>query len=320
MRKLKLQVQISIDGFIAGVNHEMDWITWNLDDALLKHISDINKDIDCILMGRVLAEGFIPHWKTEATDPTKKREFVKRMSEPYDFAMKMHETSKIVFSKSLQPHDTAVKGWENTVIANGDIVEEVTKLKNQSGQDIIAYGGSTFVSNLIRNKLIDEYNLFVNPAASDEEILTALQRASCQNLLSRAQNGINTMIGEGGVKVSGGEKQRLSIARALLRKPNLLVLDEATSALDSITEQEITETIKAINDDKNIITILIAHRLSTIMHANKIFVLEHGHLAEAGTHEQLLEEKGLYYAMWRQQIGERKISSFKPASEKIPVA
>ncbi|HNR20535.1 MAG TPA: ABC transporter ATP-binding protein [Bacteroidia bacterium] len=158
---------------------------------------------------------------------------------------------------------------------------------------------------------IKENLLFVNPAASDEDVLTALKKASCQNLLSRAQNGINTMIGEGGVKVSGGEKQRLSIARALLRKPNLLVLDEATSALDSITEEEITETVKDINADKNIITILIAHRLSTIMHADRIFVLEQGSIAESGTHKQLLEEKGLYYAMWRQQIGERKTIEVK---------
>lgn len=159
---------------------------------------------------------------------------------------------------------------------------------------------------------IKENLLFVNPGASDEEILTALKRASCQNLLARAQNGINTMIGEGGVKVSGGEKQRLSIARALLRKPNLLVLDEATSALDSITEEEITDTVKAINADKNIITILIAHRLSTIMHADRIFVLEQGQMAESGTHAELIEEKGLYYAMWRQQIGERKNTPLKP--------
>jgi len=114
------------------------------------------------------------------------------------------------------------------------------------------------------------------------------------------------MIGEGGLKLSGGEKQRLSIARALLRKPHLLIFDEATSALDSLTEEEITNTIKDISSEKEQISILIAHRLSTIMHADRIYVLEKGIVVETGTHEKLLEEKGLYYAMWRQQIGERK--------------
>jgi ATP-binding cassette subfamily B protein len=114
------------------------------------------------------------------------------------------------------------------------------------------------------------------------------------------------MIGEGGLKLSGGEKQRLSIARALLRKPALLIFDEATSSLDSITEEEITNTIKAVSSQRNQITILIAHRLSTIMHADRIYVLEKGDIVETGSHEALLEEKGLYYAMWRQQIGERK--------------
>jgi ATP-binding cassette subfamily B protein len=114
------------------------------------------------------------------------------------------------------------------------------------------------------------------------------------------------MIGEGGLKLSGGEKQRLSIARALLRNPHLLIFDEATSALDSLTEEEITNTIRDISATKEQITILIAHRLSTIMHADRIYVLEKGDIVETGTHEKLLEEKGLYYAMWRQQIGERK--------------
>ena len=105
---------------------------------------------------------------------------------------------------------------------------------------------------------------------------------------------------------SGGEKQRISIARALLRKPHLLIFDEATSALDSLTEEEITNTIRDISSAKEQITILIAHRLSTIMHADRIYVLEKGDVVETGSHENLLEEKGLYYAMWRQQIGERK--------------
>lgn len=152
---------------------------------------------------------------------------------------------------------------------------------------------------------IKENLLFVNPKASDELVLDALHKAACQNLLSRADKGLDTMIGEGGIKLSGGEKQRLSIARALLRKPNLLIFDEATSALDSLTEEEISATIRDISSEQNKITILIAHRLSTIFHADRIFVLEKGKIIETGKHQDLLNEKGLYFAMWRQQIGER---------------
>lgn len=153
---------------------------------------------------------------------------------------------------------------------------------------------------------IRENLMFVNPEASEEDLNDVLRKASCQNLLARAEKGLDTMIGEGGLKLSGGEKQRLSIARALLRKPKLLLFDEATSALDSITEEEITDTIRDISRQGDQITILIAHRLSTIMHADRIYVLEKGDVVETGHHLQLLEEKGLYYAMWRQQIGERK--------------
>jgi len=156
---------------------------------------------------------------------------------------------------------------------------------------------------------IRENLLFVNPSASDEECLTVLRQAACHGLLARADRGLDTVIGEGGVKVSGGEKQRLSIARALLRRPHLLVFDEATSSLDSLTEEEISETIREVAQSQNVITILIAHRLSTIMHADRIFVLERGRVVESGPHEQLLERKGLYYAMWRQQIGERRPGS-----------
>ncbi|MDX2174320.1 MAG: ABC transporter ATP-binding protein [Bacteroidota bacterium] len=148
--------------------------------------------------------------------------------------------------------------------------------------------------------------LFVKPNATEAEILDVLNKAACQNLLKRATAGINTTIGEGGIKLSGGEKQRLSIARALLRQPKLLIFDEATSALDSLTEEEISETIREISANKTQISILIAHRLSTIMHADTIFVLEQGNIIEQGKHQDLLDEKGLYYAMWRQQIGERK--------------
>lgn len=147
---------------------------------------------------------------------------------------------------------------------------------------------------------------FVAPQATEKEMLNALNRAACQTLLARATDGLDTIIGEAGVKVSGGEKQRLSIARALLRNPRLLIFDEATSALDSITEEEISATVRDISGQRERITILIAHRLSTIMHADKIIVLEKGKIAEMGKHETLLEQKGLYYAMWRQQIGERR--------------
>jgi ATP-binding cassette subfamily B protein len=156
---------------------------------------------------------------------------------------------------------------------------------------------------------IRENLLFVRPEARDEECLEVLHQAACQSLLERAEQGLDTVIGEGGVKVSGGEKQRLSIARALLRRPSLMVFDEATSALDSLTEEEISTTIRSISAKGQHLTILIAHRLSTIMHADRIVVLERGQVVEQGRHEELLAEKGLYYAMWRQQIGERERNS-----------
>ncbi len=186
-----------------------------------------------------------------------------------------------------------------TVYYNGVPGKEIEfdNLRNQIGfvtQDTQLFAGT-----------IKENLLFVNPKATDEEIMDALNKAACQNLLARADKGIDTVIGEGGVKVSGGEKQRLSIARALLRQPRLLVFDEATSALDSLTEEEISQTIRDVSARTDHITILIAHRLSTIMHADRIYVLEKGSMVEEGRHEELLEMKGLYYAMWRQQIGER---------------
>lgn len=180
-------------------------------------------------------------------------------------------------------------------IKSGDIdLEEIREKIGFVTQDTQLFSGT------IRENL-----LFVRPDATDEECLRVLQKAACQSLLARAENGLDTIIGEGGVKVSGGEKQRLSIARALLRQPNILVFDEATSSLDSITEEEITETIRDVSVIQDHITILIAHRLSTVMHADKIYVLEKGSIIESGRHEELLMEKGLYYAMWRQQIGEK---------------
>ncbi len=152
---------------------------------------------------------------------------------------------------------------------------------------------------------IRENLLFVNPNATDAMCMEALEKSACQSLLARAEKGLDTVIGEGGVKVSGGEKQRLSIARALLRKPKLLVFDEATSSLDSITEEEISKTVQSIAEAKEHITVLIAHRLSTVMHADRIYVLEKGSIIESGSHQKLIDQKGLYAAMWRQQIGEK---------------
>jgi ATP-binding cassette, subfamily B, bacterial len=153
---------------------------------------------------------------------------------------------------------------------------------------------------------IKDNMLFVKPGATDAEITEALRKASATALIAKASHGIYTLLGENGMKLSGGEKQRLSIARALLRQPRLLIFDEATSALDSLTEEDITKTIRGISASKEQMTILIAHRLSTIMHADTIYVLEKGKISETGSHQELLEQKGLYYALWRQQVGERK--------------
>jgi ATP-binding cassette subfamily B protein len=189
---------------------------------------------------------------------------------------------------------------EGEILVNGVNTAQIdmSALRNQISfvtQDTQLFAGT-----------IKENLAFVAPGATEDEMLLALTKASCANILDKGGNGLATVIGEGGLKLSGGEKQRLSIARALLRHPHLLIFDEATSSLDSLTEESITDTIRDLSKEREQITIMIAHRLSTIIHATRIYVLEKGTVIESGNHQSLIEEKGLYYAMWRQQIGERK--------------
>ena len=153
---------------------------------------------------------------------------------------------------------------------------------------------------------IRENLLFVQPQATDPECLEALRAASALAVIERGGKGLDTKIGEGGIKLSGGERQRLAIARALVRKPDMLIFDEATSSLDSITEKAITETIRNISHIRpGLMTVLVAHRLSTILHADRIYVLEKGRIVEQGTHHELLAFGGLYAALWREQTAER---------------
>lgn len=170
------------------------------------------------------------------------------------------------------------------------------EIRNKIG--LVSQETQLFAGTILENLL------FVNPVATKEECLHALRLAAALPIIERGDKGLDTKIGEGGIKISGGERQRLAIARALLRNPELIIFDEATSSLDSITEKEITKTIKEIvNAHPNLITILIAHRLSTIAHAGRIYVLERGGIIESGNHESLLKEGGLYSALWREQGG-----------------
>lgn len=155
---------------------------------------------------------------------------------------------------------------------------------------------------------IRENLLFVNPAATDEECKEALRQSAALSVIERSGEGLDTKIGEGGIKLSGGERQRLAIARALLRKPEVLIFDEATSSLDSITEKSITDTIKGIIKERpELVTVMIAHRLSTVVHADVIYVLEKGRVVQKGKHTELVAQDGLYGALWRQQTAAEEV-------------
>jgi dihydrofolate reductase len=151
MKKLKLQVQVSVDGFIAGPSGEMDWVTFDWDDELKGYVGALTATVDTIVLGRRLAEGFIPHWAAVAADP----EHLEAAS-----GRQFTDLRKVVFTQTLE-----ASAWPNTTLAKGDLTEEITRLKGEAGGDLIAYGGAVFVASLIARGLIDEFHLFVNPVA-----------------------------------------------------------------------------------------------------------------------------------------------------------
>jgi len=186
---------------------------------------------------------------------------------------------------------------QGKIVYNNTDLREIDIINLRSRIGLVTQDTQLFAGTIRENLL------FVRPQASDEECLKALEAAAGASILARAGTGLDTRIGEGGVKLSGGEKQRLAIARALLRDPDLIIFDEATSSLDSLTEEQITKTIQKVEKIKpGLITILVAHRLSTVAHADKIYVLEKGMIVEEGRHEELLQGGGLYAALWRQQV------------------
>jgi dihydrofolate reductase len=151
LRKLRLQVQMSVDGCIAGPNGEMDWMVGLLDDELIKYAYKLTEPVDTILLGRKMTDVFISYWSNVMNKP----------DDPwYTFAKKMIETPKVVFTKTVNK-----SRWINTDIATGNLIEEVSKIKSQNGMDIVVYGGASFDSSLIKEKLIDEFYLFINPVA-----------------------------------------------------------------------------------------------------------------------------------------------------------
>lgn len=167
MRTLKLQMQLSADGFVAGLNGEMDWMTWNWDNELKQYVTELTESVDCIVLGRNLATGFIPHWAAVAEDAN---------NPDFSAGKKFTDTPKVVFTKTL----TDTGDWQNTSLAKGDLTEEITRLKEQAGEDMIAYGGADFVASLIRAGLIDELNLFINPTAIGNGMTIFRERSNLQ--------------------------------------------------------------------------------------------------------------------------------------------
>jgi dihydrofolate reductase len=189
MKKLILEVQMSIDGFIAEVNGNTDWMLWNWgpdwqwDNELQKYHTDLTKSVDCIFLSRQMAEeGFIAHWAKASQDPKDPR---------FEFAKHITDTHKIVFTKTIDKSVSIPGGWDNTDIAKGDFVDAINKLKKKKGKDIIVYGGATFVSSLIRAKLVDEFHLLINPVAIGEGLPIFRDLTSRQNLTMVKSKGFD---------------------------------------------------------------------------------------------------------------------------------
>jgi dihydrofolate reductase len=151
MRKLKLQVQMTADGFVCGPGGELDWMTFNWDGKIMKYVNELTDTSDTILLGRKMTPGFMTYWSRVVEDPK---------NPEHEFGKKMIDTPKVVFTKTLDKSE-----WKNTTLAKGNLTDEINKLRNRSGKDIIVYGGASFVSSLIKEGLIDEFHLFINPAA-----------------------------------------------------------------------------------------------------------------------------------------------------------
>jgi dihydrofolate reductase len=152
MRKVKLQMQMTMNGYVAGPNGKNDWMTWNPDDELITFMNSLIDSSDTLLLGRKTADSIINYWENAAD---------KNPDTP--FAKKIVDIPKLVFTKTLDKSP-----WNNTTLAKGDLAEEISNLKKQNGKDILVFGGAGFVSSLIKEGLIDEYHLIVNPTAIGE--------------------------------------------------------------------------------------------------------------------------------------------------------
>ena len=184
-------------------------------------------------------------------------------------------------------------------VTGGAITIDGVDLRDTTQSSLRAAIGIVPQDTVLFNDTIG-YNIrYGRPSASDTEVRDAAAMAAIDDFISRTPEGYGTVVGERGLKLSGGEKQRVSIARMLLKKPKIMVFDEATSALDTQTEKDIQASLKEVS--RHHTTLMIAHRLSTVVDADRIIVLKEGQVAEQGTHSELIAHKGVYAQMWAQQ-------------------